>query len=78
MEQHQAQLISLPEVLRISGISKSEVWRRVSEGRFPEPVRLGERCTRWERFEVLDWVSARLAERKTAKQAAVDIQQKGV
>lgn len=66
MEQNQAQLIRLPDVLRITGLSKSEIWRRVNERRFPEPIRLGERCTRWEITEVQSWVAARLSERKSA------------
>ena len=55
-----------PEVLKICGLSKSEVWRRVRNGSFPEPVRLGKRCTRWNLAEIEDWVRARLAEREKA------------
>ena len=61
------QLIALPEVVRIAGISKSEIFRRVKEGRFPSPTRIGEgRCTRWEIGEVQNWVRERLAEREKA------------
>jgi len=56
-------LINLAEVVRISGLSKSEIWRRVAQERFPQPVKLGPQTTRWPQSEVLAWVSARLSER---------------
>jgi prophage regulatory protein len=65
----QIALIALPEVQSIAGISKTEVFRRIARGAFPEPARLGTRCTRWSRSEVEGWVSDRLAER-ARKQAA--------
>jgi prophage regulatory protein len=66
MEESIPQLIPLPEVVKITGISKSEVFRRLKENRFPIPARLGTgRCTRWARSEIVDWVNARLAERGT-------------
>ena len=64
METGIPQLIPLPEVVKITGISKSEIFRRLKESRFPITARLGTgRCTRWERSEIVGWVNARLAER---------------
>ena len=63
------QLIPLPEVIKIAGISKSEIFRRLANKKFPAPVRLGGRCTRWELNEVVSWVSDRLAERNGQKAA---------
>jgi prophage regulatory protein len=48
---------------QISGISKSERWRLIKKGRFPAPIRLGPRCTRFSLREVSDWVERRKAER---------------
>lgn len=58
------QLIPLREVTRIAGISRSEVWRRVNAKSFPTPIKLGDHCTRWEKGEVIRWVSVRLAARE--------------
>jgi prophage regulatory protein len=58
------QLIPLREVVRIAGISRSEVWRRVNAKTFPAPIKLGDHCTRWEKNEVTSWVAVRLAARK--------------
>jgi predicted DNA-binding transcriptional regulator AlpA len=61
------QLIALPEVRRITGLSKSEIWRRVSDVEhypdFPKPIRMGTRCTRWNLPEVRSYVAVRLAAR---------------
>lgn len=60
----QLQLIAMPEVSRIAGISKSEIFRRIKINAFPAPARIGGgRCTRWEMGEVQEWVRERLAER---------------
>ena len=59
-------LIDVTEVTRIAGISRTEVWRKVKLKAFPQPTRMGSRCTRYSRNEVLDWVRQRLAERVAA------------
>lgn len=71
MEQ-QPQFIRLPEVLRIVGLSKSEIWRRIQAGTFPTPIKLGDRATRFELGEVQAWASARLAERPPRPVAPAD------
>jgi len=47
----------------ISGISKSERQRQIKAGKFPLPIRLGPRCTRYSLREVSEWVERRKAER---------------
>lgn len=65
------QLIALPEVVRISGISKSEIFRRIKLKNFPAPARIGDgRCTRWEMGEVQAWVRDRLSERPAGQKHA--------
>ena len=48
--------IRLPEVLRLIPVSKSTIWLRVKEGRFPRPVKLSERCTAWRVEEVRRYI----------------------
>lgn len=67
--QQEEQLIPRPKVENIAGIGKSELNRRVRNRTFPAPVKLGPRCTRWAKSEVLAWVDARLAERNAALDA---------
>jgi len=52
-------LLRLPDVQRLSGLSKSSIYRLESEGRFPARVRLSQRCTAWRADELAAWLDAR-------------------
>tara|TARA_B110000211_G_C13558494_1_gene326751 strand:+ start:258 stop:464 length:207 start_codon:yes stop_codon:yes gene_type:complete len=39
--------LRLPEVLKFIPIGKSTWWQGVKNGKFPKPVKLGERTTAW-------------------------------
>lgn len=56
-------LLRLPEVLRITGLSDSALWRQTVAGTFPRPVKLSERSSAWVEAEVRAWVANRIAER---------------
>ena len=57
-------LLRLPDVLGRVGISRSAVYDLVARGAFPQPVKLGTRCTAWVESEIDGWVRARIAERE--------------
>ena len=44
--------LRLPEVLKLYPVSKSTWWAGVRSGRYPQPVKLGERCTAWRAEEI--------------------------
>lgn len=39
--------LRLPEVLKLYPVSRSTWWAGVRAGRFPQPVKIAERCTAW-------------------------------
>ena len=39
--------------------SPATLWREVKAGRFPEPVKLTERCTAWRVGEIRDWMKSK-------------------
>lgn len=45
-----------PQVLTFIPISKSTLWRRVSAGTFPAPVKLSPRVTAWRVEDVKRWI----------------------
>ncbi len=51
--------IRLGQVLDLTGVSKTTVWRWVREGRFPKPFKLGLNCSAWRLDEVEQWLSSR-------------------
>ena len=53
-------LIRLPKVLELTGLSRSEIYRRMALGQFPQQVALGVRAVAWDKREVSDWIKARI------------------
>lgn len=59
----------LPTVKARTGLSRSEIYRRIASGDFPAPIKLGERASAWNASEVDGWITGRIAARD-AKAAA--------
>jgi len=57
--------IRISELATISGkegllpVSPATIWRKVKDGSFPRPVKLGERITAWRMDDILAWRTAR-------------------
>jgi prophage regulatory protein len=46
----------LRDVMRITALSRSTIYRRVAEGRFPAPVHLGGRASAWQCASLQLWI----------------------
>ncbi|MCZ0936605.1 MAG: AlpA family transcriptional regulator [Gemmatimonadetes bacterium] len=53
--------LRLPEVLDRTGLSRSTIYVRLDQGRFPRPVSLGARAVGWLESEVDEWIQERIA-----------------
>lgn len=51
-----------PRVVTVSGLGRSTVWSFIKAGKFPAPVKIGERAIAWPSTAVLAWVRERIAE----------------
>jgi prophage regulatory protein len=60
-------LLRLPEVKAHTGLSRSELYRRIAQGTFPAPVKIGVRASAWSSAEVERWKAERIAERDAKK-----------
>lgn len=60
-------LLRLPEVKAHTGLSRSELYRRIAQGAFPAPVKIGARASAWSSAEVERWKAERIAERDAKK-----------
>lgn len=49
-------IMRLPEVQRRTGLSRSTIYVRLDQGRFPKPVSLGARAVGWIESEVDEWI----------------------
>ncbi|HBP1972697.1 AlpA family transcriptional regulator [Pseudomonas aeruginosa] len=56
-------IIRLKEVSHATGLARSTIYKYLSEGTFPKPVPLGDRCVGWLESEVQGWIRARVEER---------------
>ncbi len=41
------------------GVSRATIWRWVSNGNFPKPVKLSPGCSRWKIEDVQKWAESR-------------------
>ena len=64
-------ILRLPIVLDRTGLSRSTVYQRVTEGKFPQPVSLGARAVGWIETEVEEWIARQIeASREVRSQRA--------
>ena len=61
-KQGQVRFLRLPEVLARTGLSRSTIYVRLEQGRFPRPVSLGDRAVGWVESEIDEWIRNRIAE----------------
>ena len=54
--------LRLPEVQHRTGLSRSTIYVRLNQGRFPRPVALGARAVGWIEAEVDEWIRGRIRE----------------
>jgi prophage regulatory protein len=58
-------IVRLPEVKRLTGLSRSTIYLRISIGSFPRPVSLGGRAVGWLEAEVQQWIDGCIATQKS-------------
>lgn len=56
-------ILRLPDVKTRTGLSRSTIYFRVSQGLFPSPISLGARAVGWVEGEIQDWIETRIAAR---------------
>jgi prophage regulatory protein len=65
-------ILRLPAVRASTGLSRSTIYLRVSQGTFPRPVSLGGRAVGWLEAEVQEWLQRQIeASRKAAARALI-------
>ena len=52
-------LLRRREVERITGLSRSSVYRLMQDGEFPRPVRVGPAAVRWRESDITAWLESR-------------------
>lgn len=63
-------ILRLPKVKVRTGLSRSTIYLRISQGIFPRPVSLGGRAVGWVEAEVNDWLDQRIVISRKAESAS--------
>lgn len=53
-------ILRLPSVKILTGLSRSTIYLRISEGSFPKPISLGPRAVGWLDSDIRDWIQSRV------------------
>jgi len=56
----QTTILRLPDVIKRTGLSKSTIYLRISQSRFPNPIPLGGRAVGWIESEINDWINQQI------------------
>ena len=54
-------LLRRQEVEELTGLSRSSIYRRMADGEFPRPVRVGALAVRWKESDITAWIQSRPA-----------------
>mgnify|MGYP001477017846 CR=1 FL=1 len=47
----------LPDVMNLTGLSRSSIYLRVSTNEFPKPIKIGRRAVGWTEDSIIAWQS---------------------
>ena len=65
-------ILRLPTVKARTGLSRSTIYLRISEYKFPKPVSLGGRAVGWIEAEVDDWLKHQI---ETSRQLSLALEE---
>ncbi|MEB5890305.1 helix-turn-helix transcriptional regulator [Enterobacter roggenkampii] len=58
MNNKNIRLLRLPEVMNKTGYGKAWIYRLISEGLFPQPIKIGTRAIAFIESEVDEWIAS--------------------
>jgi len=59
-------ILRLPGVKSRTGLSRSTIYLKISDGKFPLPISLGERAVGWLESDIDAWLSAQVEKSRKA------------
>lgn len=61
-EKIRERFLRLPEVIKITALSRSSIYLNISENKFPKPINIGSRSVAWLESEINEWIQSRINE----------------
>ena len=65
MSQGAKRFLRLPSVKARTGLSRSELYRRVQAGAFPQPIKVGARAVAWIESDIDAWMASCIERSRT-------------
>lgn len=56
-ENSEVEYLSVADITKNFGFASTTIWRWTKENRFPQPLRIGKRWTRWRKSDVEDFIN---------------------
>lgn len=53
-------ILRLNSVKELTGLSRSSIYLKISEGQFPTSIKLGDRAVGWVEAEVNEWINLQI------------------
>jgi len=53
-------ILRLPQVIKTTGLGRSTIYRDISLGNFPKPIKLGVKSTGWLSSDISEWIESRI------------------
>ena len=60
-------ILRLPQVKKVTGLSRSSIYSLAAAGNFPKPCKLSERSSGWVESEIEDWLEDRIKAREAER-----------
>ena len=61
MKKASEQLLRLPQVKSLTGLSKSTIYSRIAEGTFPKQIPIGPRLVVWVESDIQNWIAEQVS-----------------
>ena len=59
-------ILRLPDVMTRTGLSRSSIYKRVNQDRFPKSISLGGRAIGWIEAEIDEWINEQVERSRKA------------
>ena len=56
-------LIRLKEVIHLTGLTRSSIYKFMKNGCFPKSISLGARAVSWPESDIQEWIKSKIQER---------------
>jgi prophage regulatory protein len=76
-ECHKMRIVRLKEVIDLTGLARSTIYKYIGKNTFPKRVSLGDRCVGWLLSEVEEWILAKVEARDLAEGNSARLDRQG-